>query len=197
MNKAVKILFSSCYRIHSEEHVWGGPPVLSLDGGEIPTELELDSEHAGTDWQHQWLLEHGQVCYRTWNYWHRACWHRLGTLVTIGTWSGMLQKMSNIVKERGWMYYVNRFWLNDIVWDPGNRKTQMDPTGSGSAILPVKYPSLLLACVCRLFYKQMDGLRKGWIQSSEESFYKKFSPDSAFWFINFFADLGMRWSASS
>ena len=140
----------------------------------------------------RYVTEHGTS--------HRACWHRLGTLLTIGTWSGMLQKMSNIVKERGWMYYVNRFWLNDIFWDPGNRKTQMDPTGSGSAILPVKYPSLLLlwlACVCRLFYKQMDGLRKGWIQSSEESFYKKFSPDSAFWFINFFADLGMRWSASS
>jgi len=43
---------------------------------------------------------------------------------------------------------------------------------------------------CRLFYKQLEGLRKGWIQSSEESFYKSFRPESGFWFINFLPDLG-------
>jgi hypothetical protein len=52
-----------------------------------------------------------------------------------------------------------------------------------------------LVYTCRLFYKQMDGMRKGWIQSSEESFYKNFRPDSAFWFINFFPDLGMHKSS--
>ncbi len=32
--------------------------------------------------------------------------------------------------------------------------------------------------------EQLEGLRKGWIQSSEESFYKSFRPESGFWFIN-------------
>ncbi len=34
---------------------------LSLDGGEVSPELELDPEHDRTDGEHQRLLEHGQV----------------------------------------------------------------------------------------------------------------------------------------
>jgi hypothetical protein len=34
---------------------------LSVDGGEVSSELELDPEHDRTDGEHQRLLEHGQV----------------------------------------------------------------------------------------------------------------------------------------
>ncbi len=34
---------------------------LSVDGGEVSSELELDPEHDRTDGEHQRLLEYGQV----------------------------------------------------------------------------------------------------------------------------------------
>ncbi len=34
---------------------------LSVDGGEVPSKLELDPEHDRPDGEHQRLLEYGQV----------------------------------------------------------------------------------------------------------------------------------------
>jgi hypothetical protein len=51
----------SLRRIHREKHVPKGCGFLSVDGGEVSSELELDPEHDRTDGEHQRLLEYGQV----------------------------------------------------------------------------------------------------------------------------------------
>ena len=57
----------------------------------------IGTEHAGTDWEHYWLLEHGQVCYSLQNMElvtdHGGTNRQHQWLLEHGHWSGMLQNM--------------------------------------------------------------------------------------------------------